>query len=402
MHFKQALPYPFKGAFCFILINFLLSLSGTIISPIFPLYLKEFVTNNAQVGYLTSFIGAVLLLSALFSVFLLKKIKRFTLLLVSILIITASYYLFMIITTLSHLLILLFFRTSAVILSFITLGLYVRDSVKKKDNLGKTEGFYFTFLNLAWLLGPLVGGSLAETFSFNFVFAIASFFALIAGIVSLTTIKNHEEQDHDHHDLLANVKDYFKHKNLTLLYIFSAGLAVWWITIYTFLPLFLTEEGISKSVIGTTLFMVAIPLILLEFFTGKLADKYGIKNFFTLGFFILFLFGIITFFTENPIIIIALFVLGCFGAAFVEPLREAYLFKTLRKQDSARFYPVYMTGFDVGHLVGPLLLSSVLLYTNFKAVFLTTAVLMLLFMLTTRLMRDTTNNIQTRKRTTRP
>ena len=96
-----------------------------------------------------------------------------------------------------------------------------------------------------------------------------------------------------------------------------------------------------------------------------------------------------TYFISNALLMITALVVGCVGAAFIEPLRETYLFKTVKKKDEIRFYGIYATGFDIGYLLGPFLLSSLLLYTNnFKFVFLADALFMLLFFFTTSFLQD--------------
>ncbi len=384
---------PLRGAFLLVLINFLLSLSVSLLAPIYPLYLKGFVHNNALVGYITCFAALILLAGALFTSKLLKKIPKFRLLMISLITLLLSNYFFMIVTTIPQLLILIFFRTLALIIAVVVIGLYVRASVKNKSTLGKTEGLYFVFGNLAWMVGPLIGGALAQNFSFNLVFGTASLFVLGATLLTLFAVPRDEELDHDGHILFSSIKDYFSKKNLLLLYFISLGLAVWWSNIYTFLPLYLAQEGIAKTITGYALFLVALPLILFEFPIGKKADKIGVKNFFTLGYFLLFIFSFFIYFSKHVYLSIALFVLACVGAAFIEPLREAYLFKKIQKKDETRFYTLYTTAFDIGALLGPLLLSSILAYSNFKIVFLTTSLVMLCLCILTRFMGDTKHEI---------
>lgn len=382
---------PARGALWLVLINFLTSLSASILSPIIPLYFKTFVNNDAYVGYITSFTALVLLIGALSSAYILNKFKKSSVLLSTLIFTTLSYYILMFIKGLVPLLVLLFFRTFATILTILIIGLYVRNSVAHKSSLGKTEGFYFAFLNLAWLIGPLLGGSLAESFSFNFLFGISSIFSLLATVIAYSKLPKDEALEKNNKVVWSNVKDFFKNKNLFLLYLTSVGIAIWWATLYTFLPLYLTEHGIEKIVIGYAFFLMVLPLIFLELPIGRYADKYGIKKFLRIGFLILFLFSFSTYFIDQPLLIVTALVIGCTGAAFIEPLREAYLFKTQRKQDGTRFYGIYATGFDIGYLIGPFLLSSILLYTNnFKYLFLATAFFMFIFFFTTSFIKDTT------------
>ena len=379
---------PARGAFWLVFINFLFSLGIAVLAPIFPLYVKTFVNNNAFVGYVSAFIALVLLFGALTLGHLLKYVKKFTLLMISLLFTSFSYYLLMVVHSLTGLLILIFFRTSALIIVLLIIGLYIRESVKRDSVLGKTEGFYFTFMNLAWLIGPLMGGALSEKFGANFVFGIGSGFTLLASVLAFYKVPRGGSFEKDRHTIFANVKEYFANKNLLIIYLISIGLACWWPIIYTFLPLYLAQEGAAQSITGYALFLVVLPLIILELPVGKLADKLGFKKFFNFGFLILMLCAALTYFVQNYFFVIGLLVFGSVGIAFIEPLREAYLFKTIKKKDTVRFSTIYATAFDVGSLISPLMLSSILYYTNFKITFLSVAVFMFFFMIVSRSLRE--------------
>ena len=63
-------------------------------------------------------------------------------------------------------------------------------------------------------------------------------------------------------------------------------------------------------------------------------------------------------------------ILASIGAAFLEPLREAYLFRKLKHSQLKYEYPVYRTAVDIGQILGPVIFSTVLLYTNFRFLYL--------------------------------
>lgn len=380
---------PSKGAFWLVLIHFLISLSMAILAPVYPAYLKTFVGTDAAVGYVVSFTAAILLIGALSTEKLLKYYQRKNLLVGALVFFTLSYYGLMIVQNTIQLLLLLFVREIAIIISFLIIGLYVKDSVINTKTLGKTEGFYFTFLNLAWLIGPLLGGSLSETLNLNTVFLISSFFSLIGLILVITHVSSKQIPYKDGHHFFSNLKDFFLNKNLTLLYLTSIGLAIWWATIYTYLPLYFTELGVSETIIGYTLFLIVIPLILLEMSVGKWSDKFGTKKFFIAGFLIVGLVSGLIYLTQNITVIIILLVLSCVGVALVEPLRETYFFKTVPKKNQTRLYGVFATGFNFGYLIGPAILSSILAISNFKILFLTTSLFMILFGITSMFIKDT-------------
>jgi len=235
LKFRRMLPVgEVKGAFWYIMVHFLVIMNITIIIPILPLYYKLFVSNDAFVGYIAVYTGILLAIGALTTGKILKRFEKKPVLLVAITTLFLTNFVFMFIDNLVQLLLLLFFRIWSVIIIWVVLALYIRDSVQRKS-LGKTEGFFFVFLNIAFVIGPLMGGTLAEAFNFNFVFGIAAVFPLLALILAGYKVKRDGKIDQDKHKIWNNIKDYFKKKDLIILYFLSLGLAIWWNLIYVFL-----------------------------------------------------------------------------------------------------------------------------------------------------------------------
>jgi MFS family permease len=106
-----------------------------------------------------------------------------------------------------------------------------------------------------------------------------------------------------------------------------------------YIPLQIEKLGFSQVIIGITISLCMLPLIILEERAGKKSDKVGLKPFFLAGFGIL-AGGCIAFMglEQWPMILIAAFVLVHMGAALIEPLKDTFLFKTVKKQDTARYF----------------------------------------------------------------
>ena len=347
MHKFPHLRLPIKGAYFLILLSFLVSLSLSFISPIFPLYIKSLVKNETNVGYIVSITAVLFLLSNFVVSKYLEIYKKKHLLIMGLIGSLVSVILLSFITSLKYFLILEIFRAFFLICVYITLALYVKD-YSTSDNIGSIQGIHFAFANIAWLIGPLVGGLLAEKYSIATMFIISAVFLLSALILLLINpLKEEYIQITHFHDTFNDIKSYFRNKDLTLIYLSSIGLMMWWTIIYTFIPLFIKDSGLSTRIIGYVLFAVAIPLIILEIPIGRLADKTGFKKYFFLGFFIIGLFAVLTYFF-NPVITLILIILASIGAAFLEPLREAYLFRKLKDGRLKADYPIFRTAVDIG------------------------------------------------------
>ncbi|GEM_PF-1325338 len=379
---------PLKGAPFYIMLMLLIVLSLTIVAPIFPLFMRQFVKNDAFVGYIFSY-NAVLLVIATFIVnILLRSIRKVALLKICIFGYFLTFLGFPLVQNVWQLLILSIFRMFFSTGALATATLLIRDSVKKAG-IGAMEGLYFMFMNTAWLIGPVIGGPFAENFGYNWTFVFASVFSLIAFVILM--VRNPYElpmqlNEHDH--TFQNIKEYFKQKTLVLLYLMSFGLAFFWSLVYTYLPLFLKEQGFSSSLIGYAIALFVVPLIMLEPTVGRFADRFGSKIFLVFGFIVTGVFLGLSFFHFSPVFVVGILLAGCFGAACVEPVREACLFKGIKHADTTRFYTVYSTAFELGSLVAPLFFSSILLSSSFQWTFFSGAVILLACAVCAALMRE--------------
>ncbi len=154
---------PLKGAPFYIMLMLLIVLSLTIVAPIFPLFMRQFVKNDAFVGYIFSY-NAVLLVIATFIVnILLRSIRKVDLLKICIFGYFLTFLGFPLVQNVWQLLILSIFRMFFSTGALATATLLIRDSVKKAG-IGAMEGLYFMFMNTAWLIGPVIGGPFAENF----------------------------------------------------------------------------------------------------------------------------------------------------------------------------------------------------------------------------------------------
>ncbi|MBS3152181.1 MFS transporter [Candidatus Woesearchaeota archaeon] len=366
---------PFKGIYYLTFIVLISSIATSMLMPIFPLYIKSFVSSNALVGYVSAFVGVLLVVYSFLIPKLFIKIKKLTLVKVGFLGLAITQIIFTVLVNIKQFLILEIIRTFFLLSTYLAIGLFVRE-YSSRSTMGKAEGQYFTISNFGWLIGPLLGGLLATAYSFDIVFIFSAVPQLLLAII-LFFIPLKEGPTHDNHKI--NLFDYLKHKDLLVLYLLSFGLFAWWNIIYTYLPLYANASGFSPNTIGFAMFLSAIPLILLEIPIGKLADGHGFRKYIFTGFIII---AVITLFSNliSPFYKIMLISLATIGAAFIEPLLETYFFKHLRsKEDEHKFYPIYKSSSHLSNIIAPLIYSTILIYFDFKGLFIFVPIFMLFF-----------------------
>ncbi len=368
---------PLKGMSYLTFIVLIYIISATMIIPIIPIYIKSFGLSNAAVGYITSLIAILLLVYTLLMRKIIKKVRKLNLIRIGFLGSSITILLLTILTDIKQFLLLELFRTFFLVSIYITIGLFVREYTTLKQ-IGKTEGVYFSVYNIGYLLGPLFGGLLASAYSFGTVFMIVAVPQFLISLL-LFMIPLKEKQIQYKHEF--KLFDYFKNRELRKLYLITFGLVAWWAMLYTYIPLFANTSGFTEKVIGYALFASVIPLIILEVPIGKLADMYGFRKYISLGFLIMAVITAFAYFA-TPLYAIIIIVIATLGAAFIEPLIEAYFFEEVRtKEKQESLYPMYKTSTEVSHMMAPLVYSTILIYFDFRGLFLFVSLFMLFFAL---------------------
>ncbi|MBI3671212.1 MFS transporter [Candidatus Azambacteria bacterium] len=361
------------------LIDFVLVFGIASFTTVWPVYLKKVLQNDTMVGVFSALISlASILLSLLFIPIIEKypKVKIFSISAVGMFISLLAYsytqniYAVILISAIF---------VASMVFHQNSFGIMIRDQSSASE-IGKTEGILFTLLNLSFIISPLIAGlimsqvGLSEVFIFSAIFIFTAFIMFRIAIQIKEVPRNGEL----HKNLFKNLKDFFKNKELVKIYVVSMGISWWWGFIYTYPPLLILDKGLDPLLIGVFLFFIPIPL-LLEFIVGKMSDNMGFRRFIFSGFVILAIASALAFFETNIYMVLAYLVLASFGAAMIEPLREAYFFKVTNQEEEEKYYGAFLTAVDSGHMLGKLLNAGILIFLPFKFIFLAIFLMMLLF-----------------------
>lgn len=255
------------------------------------------------------------------------------------------------------------------------------ESMSKKKTTGVTRGIYLAIYNLAYLLGPLLAGMILKDNSFNLVYLIAGVFVIIMFLVFIKDLEKLDiETSHRKISPPEIVNRLFRSENLFNIFIVSLMLSFFfsWMAIYT--PIYLhTFLGFNWQQIGTMFAIMHIPYITLEVPIGRLADKYNCEKYLlTIG---LVIIGLST-------AGLSLFADGSFwawtlglaitrvGASFVQVGHESYFFKRVDAQDS-HMIALYRNASPLAYILGPIIGTIVLAFTNYNALFIVLGVIML-------------------------
>jgi len=355
----------------------LISSTGlAIIGTIWAIYLDSFFHNASYVGFLSTFFAIVTFASYIFTVPIIEKNSKSKIYSIAVFTYAIFYFVLAIVTNLYVVIIIGTIISIISALKITSFGLILIDKSKNKD-VSKNVGLVYTLFNFAWLLGPLIAGIIIKQYTMNVIFYLASGLIFISFLLFRTFEINKKSKiiDGNYKKILI---DYFKNKDRRLSYIISGGMHIWLTLIYVYIPIYIVESGLNASVVGFFLFAHVTPLILLEYYFGKLAGKIGFKKTFIIGYSIIGTITILCFFIPNIYMQLGLILIASIGLAMIEPTTEAYFFDLVGKQKE-KFYGPYNTTIDVNSIVALFLSAIILLFLPYKFLFLFIGIIMLIF-----------------------
>jgi MFS family permease len=361
-------------------VGFISNIGFAGVATIWAIYLESFFHNDSYVGFTITALTIISLLSYIFIIPLIEKNNKTKIYALSLLLYAGSYFLFGFLSSFHAVILLSIIMAFVISLRVTSYGIIVSDKSKKR-NLAKDEGFIYTFMNLSWLIGPLIAGFISRQFGLRAVFIFAAIFISISFFLLLNfKINDGRITKKYEKNLLKICVEFFKDKNLALCYILSGGINFWWALIYVYIPLNIIDSGYQSEIVGYFLFVAMIPLILFTYPFGKLAGKIGFKKIFLTGYLILGLSAILCFFINNLFIILGVLVLASTGAAMVESTTESYFFDISgRRKD--KFYGIYNTTIDINHAIATFIGAIILYLASFKFLYLFFGIIMVLISL---------------------
>ncbi len=359
------------------LIGLVVSFSAAFINTIWAVYIDSFVNSTVIVGFISAFLTFVSFISYFIFIPLIEKNDKAKIFLYSLILFIPIYILFAVNKNFYLFLVLSLIMTVLYTFRITSFGIIVKGKSKKSELIGN-HGILYTFINISWVVGPLIAGYIASIFGVSYVFifsALILFFCFF--IFRFVRIKDGHVKKNLDTGILRNFFDFFRDRDRVFAYLLGGGVVMWFILIYLFMPLFIIRSGLGDLAVGYFLFLISVPLILSEYKLSKLTEKYGFKKMFILGFLVISIISIICFFITDIYLILFLLILASFGVAMLEPTTEAYFFNILRNSGASRFYGPYNTRIDSFGLIARILASLILIFLPFKFLFILFGIFML-------------------------
>lgn len=370
MHYIKKRQFIFNQIDKLSLISFISTISTAVVSTIWAIYLKSFLNNESYVGFLSSFFTIVAMISSVLLIPYIERTSKSKIYSLSLVCYAVSYILFSILSNIFIIIAIGTFISIMGVLKMTSFGIILRDK-SKNNSVSKNIGLVFTFINLSWLLGPLIAGFLSEKYGFSSVFLLGAGFQILAFALFFNfKINDKRKEKKIDRESFKLVIEFLKNKNRVLIYVLSAGISFWWALIYIYIPMKIISSGLGKTHVGYFLFGAIFPLVIFEYYFGKKASKEGFKKIFFTGYLILSTLSLSCFFITNLYLMLGILVLASIGVAMLEPTTEAYFFDIISKTQRDKFYSQHYTALNVGHIISTFSCAVILLILPFKFLFL--------------------------------
>ncbi len=380
---------------------FLYTFAIAIIWPMYPLFIRHLCGSDAMVGIVYGVTSLFGLVFCLLSGELMQKYGRGFVLTVASVMLGACFVVLTLVNNIADLLIVESMRVMAVTSVFIALNVLVK-TCSKKDDLENSEGEFYTFANVAWLVAPVLSGFIFMRYGWDAIFLIAALFVVISFMsLEKSNLKNHRVNGNlNFHYIRAHVinksflpatyyvgvktivkelRMFVKNKNLVLIYFISFGLFMLFSTQWIYLPVILDSFGTSRLLIGIMTGALVVPLIIFEIPFTRLSKRVGTKNFISLGFVIASVAMTYVYFFYSEYSVVALFMVAVVGAAMIEPFKDAYILKHTPPHKVDVFFGIFKTSRHLGYIVAPVINSVSILFLGLNGMFLVIGPVFLVF-----------------------
>jgi MFS family permease len=251
------------------------------------------------------------------------------------------------------------------------------ENISDDENTGLIRGFYLTFLNIAWLVSPLLAGLLVVSGDYWKIYIIAAMSLLPLITIASIFLGEQKKLQYDNNGLWHQIKRLWQGKNQTdrdirQILIIDFLLNFFYAVMVIYMPLYLHEHlGLGWDKIGLAFTVMLVPFVILGLPLGRTADRWTGEKEILLGGLIIS--GIATvglaFITStNWLVWAGILSTTRIGAASIEVMKETYLFKKISGLDTG-LISLSRLVVPFSYLIGPVFASLILLIFDFNYIF---------------------------------
>jgi len=269
--------------------------------------------------------------------------------------------------------------------------IFIESSSKIRER-GKVIGSEFSFMNLAFVIAPVIGGFVITKFGFSALYGIAGVTFLLAMLLSLRFTRTMSPKRLHTGNIWDGLKVVWGKGDLRFILLTQFLLQFFfsWMVIYT--PLYLISKfSLGYGSLGMIFSIMLIPYVLLEYPLGRIADsKLGEKELLAGGFVLAAITtAVIPLVSSDALWVWAVILFGTrVGAAMIESMSATYFYKKVEARD-LNLIALFRDMRPLGYIVGPILAGVVVAKFSMASLFLILGGVMLFGALITTRLHDT-------------
>ena len=142
------------------------------------------------------------------------------------------------------------------------------------DRKGEAMGVYNSLKGAGYALGPILGGLVTQYFNFFDTFLLCAVASAIVLVLCLFSVRESFTPPKKKQSVGLMLKESNKLDFFCCYFIGMSGMLAFY-SIISFLPVYGTENKIGAGVTGAILGVQAVIYVLAQYYSGKLADRYG-------------------------------------------------------------------------------------------------------------------------------
>lgn len=340
-----------------------------------PLYASGILDRtDDEAGLLvTAFLVSAILMRP-FSGKLLDLYGKKRLLLISLLIYLACTILYVVFKEFTVLLGLRFFQGIWFSIATTAAGALAADIIPAKRK-GTGLGYFTMSTNLAIVIGPFIGLLVIQYASFDALFIVLAVVVAIGSVLALTLNTKDLTQPKQQQKFRLTFNDLFEKKALPLA-IVAAVIAFSYSSILSFLSLYAEQQDLLSAA-SYFYAVLAVAMIGVRPFTGRIYDTYGAK-YVIIPSFMLFAIGLVLLGNaDNPALLLTSAIFLGMGYGTLTTSFQSLCVQATTPERTSYATATYFTLFDLGIAVGSYVLGIVAVSIGYSAIYMVSAALML-------------------------
>ncbi len=256
----------------------------------------------------------------------------------------------------------------------------ILESYATDNRTGRVYGLNLTIINIGLIISPIIATHLLMQFGFIGIFYLSIIFNILIFIITFFNIHHIDAIHQKQTNYIGLFQKLKARKDIQRIFTISISLEFFFAIMVIYTPLYLLNNGFSWNQIGIIFTVMLIPLVLVQYPVGILADtRLGEKELLFASFILIAFSSIAFYFFGNTSMAIVMIILliSRIGAALVSILRLSYFYKRIDKTD-VDMIALFQTARPIAYIIAPALVGILLIYFQINSVFILIAFIALL------------------------